>query len=140
MELQRSPPALPPRNKNSEDPFQGEKTDKQISIGDIIAVGEGNKSEQDPSALTEEEEKRIEEQAAQQLQDEVVRHSYASKSSGTETVREVDEKEGEDSTLEEREVSQNETPPSAEAVESPTETTTKKLDRLSLTIPGGFQP
>ncbi|KIW04088.1 uncharacterized protein PV09_04905 [Verruconis gallopava] len=115
-EAQRTPPQLPPRlpPRNSEDdPFQSEKATKRVSIGEaVVANNDGHSAA--TSTLTAEEEKRIEEQAAQQLQDEA-RHSYTSKSSGSETVREVDEQD------------ENASTPA------------KDVQRLSLTIPGSFQ-
>ena len=120
----RSPPALPPR-KREEDPFQGEKEDKRVSVGNAVVVNDGDK--EDAGKLTQDEEKRIEEQAAQQLQDEVSRHSYASKSSDTETVREVDEKDDQPASKDDS------------TKVSPVESPSKDVQRLSLTIPGGFQ-
>jgi len=126
-EAQRSPPALPPR-KSDEDPFQGEKKDKRVSIGPTTVASEGSKPSEDAVKLTPEEEKHIEEQAARQLQDEISRHSYASKSSGTDTVREVDDEKDEDT-----EANYDSTK------QSPLESPSKDVQRLSLTIPGGFQ-
>jgi hypothetical protein len=126
-ETQRSPPPLPPRSpprSNEEDPFQGEKTSKPVSTRTTVIAGTDGQAN-DSVALTAEEEERIEEQGAQQLQDEV-RHSYASKSSGTETVREVNENDDEKTPFE-----------SAES--TPAETPSNEMQRLSLTIPGGFE-
>jgi hypothetical protein len=141
--VRSSPPPLPPR-KSEEDPFQSEKTGKRVSIGQTVVAG--SESGSDDGKLTAEEERHIEEQAARQLQDEVARHSYASKSSGTETVREVedDEKDDDEKTIEPKDASKDGSTESKDAStepakESPTDETTKDVQRLSLTIPGGFQ-
>jgi hypothetical protein len=123
-DIQRTPPPLPPRG-SEEDPFQGEKPSKRVSIGKTLVANADGQAD-DAAVLSPGEERCIEEQAAQQLHDEV-RHSYASKSSGSETVREVIDHDGDTST------------PYQSAQNTPAETPSNEMQRLSLTIPGGFQ-
>jgi len=127
---QRVPPPLPPRGDGSQDPFNGAKTNKRVSIGKTtISPAAEYKEEPEPTS-TAEEEQRIEEQAAQQLQEEM-RHSVGSKSSGSETV-----------IHEEEHASKSESAVSIEPQDSafttPAETPSQEMKRLSLTIPGAF--
>jgi hypothetical protein len=122
-EKQRTPPPLPPRGSDS-DPFQGEKTTKRVSIGKTVIGGADDQV--DETAALSPEEKRTQELAAQQLHDEE-RNSYASRSSDTETVRDVAEHEEDGHTS------------SGAAQNTPAETPPKEGQRLSLAIPGGFQ-
>ena len=91
-EVKRQPPPLPPRDDKSEDPFNGEKTGKRVSIGKTI-IGNGAHGNVNDISNTE-EERRIDEEAAQQLKDEM-RHSLGSKSSGSETVTHPEESDTE---------------------------------------------
>jgi hypothetical protein len=124
-------PPLPPRTDGAEDPFNGTKTTKRVSIGKTFIspdVEEGQESSHAP--LTADEEKAIEEAAAQQLQDEF-RHSTGSKSSGSETITHDDEHD-------EPSESTTNTEPQTSTFSTPVESPNKEMQRLSLTIPGAF--
>jgi hypothetical protein len=128
---QRQAPPLPPRADGTEDPFNSTKTTKRVSIGKTFIspdVEEGQESSHAP--LSADEEKAIEEAAAQLLQDEF-RLSTGSKSSGSETITHDDEDHGksESTTI---------TEPQASTFSTPVESPSKEMQRLSLTIPGAF--
>jgi hypothetical protein len=124
-------PPLPPRADGTEDPFNGTKTTKRVSIGKTFIspdLEEGQESSHAP--LSADEEKAVEEAAAQHLQDEF-RNSTGSKSSGSETITHNDEDH------EKSEPTTN-TEPQASAFSTPVESPSKEMQRLSLTIPGAF--
>lgn len=124
-------PSLPPRpDGTNEDPFNGIKTTKRVSIGKTFIspdVEEGQESSHAP--LTTEEEKVNDEAAARQLQDQL-RHSTSSKSSGSETITH----DHEPKTTEPATVTDSPAPTFSTPMESPS----KEMQRLSLTIPGAF--
>jgi hypothetical protein len=126
-ESQRQPPPLPPRA--SDDPFKADKPSKRVSIGGtIISPGPNEIMEKRDGILGPEEEKRIEEEAMQQLHNEM-RSSMGSKSSGSETVIHEDQTTKTDSSQAGSQDS---------AFTTPAETPSKEMQRLSLTIPGSF--
>lgn len=135
-------PPLPSRHDGAEDPFNGIKTTKRVSIGKTFIspdVEEGQESSHAP--LTAEEEKAIDDAAARQLQDDL-RHSTSSKSSGADTITHDEEHE----TVKDNSVTEAvTTSESTKAHESPAptfstpvESPSKEMQRLSLTIPGAF--
>ncbi|QDS67968.1 hypothetical protein FKW77_009060 [Venturia effusa] len=134
-------PPLPPRH-GAEDPFNGTKTTKRVSIGKTFIspdVEEGQESSHAP--LTAEEEKAIDAAAATQLQD-ALRHSISSKSSGADTITCNEEHESVEAITASEPVTTTDlsTPADSPApgFSTPMESPSKEMQRLSLTIPGAF--
>ncbi|TID12787.1 Sec2p-domain-containing protein [Venturia nashicola] len=136
-------PPLPPRHDGPEDPFNGIKTTKRVSIGKTFIspdVEEGQESSYAP--LTAEKEQAIDEAAAEQLQDDL-RHSISSKSSGAATITDDVEHETVEPTRATEPLSTTEpitlaAESPAPTFSSPVESPFKEMQRLSLTIPGAF--
>lgn len=134
-------PPLPPRHDGTEDPFNGIKTTKRVSIGKTFIspdVDEGRESSHAP--LTAEEERAFDEAAAKQLQD-ALRHSTSSKSSGADTITHDEEHATVEPVTTTEPVTTQSTnrPESPEpTLSTPVESPSEEMQRLSLTIPGAF--
>jgi hypothetical protein len=112
----RSPPV-----NGTEDPFKASNAPNHVSIGETVISSEAESNIVKDGSITEPRDDKFEEEAEAQLHNEM-RSSTGSKSSGAGTI-----------------IHEDASPPAVESeFTTPSETPSKEVQRLSLTIPGSF--
>jgi hypothetical protein len=110
-----------PHNNGAEDPFKASNAPNHVSIGATIISPEPESTTDNNVAVTDAHDDKFQDEAEQQLHSEM-RSSTGSKSSGSGTI-----------------IHDDASPPVAESeFTTPSETPSKEVQRLSLTIPGSF--